>query len=412
MKKLFLFFLALLFPLAACSPQSTPAPYTVNNEFGWGCVLGDYYYEDFGARTVYLTPDGKREGLCRDPLCTHSYEADGLCPDVAAMATKSFTTDGTRLYFASIMIWQANAGLKRGIYSILPDGTDFKMLYEGEIAPNNSWDLVVSDGYLYFVEGHFNEDYDPSSGWMKVTDQYGYIFRIPVNGGRAEQMTHDRADVGSAFTVYRNILCRVRVGQDGNLAIERIDLGTGETEWIPLPGEMEGAWPRFLDGVLYLTAGEYSHTLEADRGDGSTASTSGRNWFLYRLVGDEWECLAESESRFVFAGDEVWFVRDGEPEYLGTKAFPTGKGSETVDRDIFDTHARRLFALDLKTGETAELSLSADIAPSESIELTAVGETVVYMMLSDPHLLLEGKPSKTLVCADRKTLSVIWRCDP
>ncbi len=410
MKRILWFFLASLL-LFSCKAE-TPASYVVNNEFGEGCVLGDVYYKDLGGiHTVMYTPDGKREGLCRDPLCMHEYERDGLCPDVAAYGTKSFTTDGIRLYFASIIMWQVNAGLKRGIYSILPDGTDFKMLYEGEIAPNNSWGLVVSDGYLYFEEGHYNADYDPSSDRMEISDQYGDIFRIPVSGGQAEQLTHDHVDVGSTLTVEGNILCRTRFGQNGNTEIERIDLKTGETERISFPDGSKSGFPRFVDGTLYLAAAN-SRTVEVDRGDGTTAPMSGYDWFLYRLTGDGWEYLAKSESRFIFAGEEVWFVRDGEPEYLGSRAFPTGRGSETADRDIFDTHARRLFTLDLYTGETAEIPLTPDISPSESVELIAVGETVVYMMLSDPHLLLEGNPSKTLVCADRETLSVIWRCEP
>ncbi len=411
MRRILMICTALTMLFVSCA-HPVPAPYFVNNEFGGGCVLGDLYLEDLGGiRTVTYSPDGKREGLCRDPLCTHEYARDGLCPDVAAFGTKSFATDGTRLYFASIIIWQADAGLKRGIYSIQPDGTDFRMLYEGEIAPNNSWDLAVSDGYLYFEEGHYKVDYDPLTDRTEISDQYGAIVRIPVDGGQAEQLTEEREGVGSTIAADRDTLCLVRVGRDGESILERVDCKTGETVQIPLPGDFESVWPRFVDGALYLAAAN-SRTVKADRGDGTAAHMSGQDWFLYRSTGDGWECLAESESRFVFAGNEVWFVREGEAEYLGTRAFPTGRGSETAERDIFDTHARRLFRLDLGTGEGAELPLSRDIAPSESVELIAVGETVVYMMLSDPHLLLEGSPSKTLICADRETLSVIWRCEP
>lgn len=398
-----------LFLFSACGKQPAPARYHVNDMLSYGCVLGDEFYYDFGAgRVRYYTADGIKEGLCRDPLCTHEFGV-GSCPDSTLTwgGGPHFATEGIKLYCNTPIPFQR--ALTRRIFSLSPDGTDMKMLYEFEATGNNGLDLVFADGFLYFEEGHYNEDYDRSAGYLDLSDQYSFIIRIPITGGRAEQVTKERGEIGSHFDADEKTLIRAfpTAGE-----IERTDLKTGDTERIPLPGVFTGVFPRLIDGTLYLTA-YIPRSVEVDRGDGTKVIYDGERWFLYMATDGGWEMLAESETRFVFAGDEIWTVREGMPEYLGTKAYPTGKGSETADWDIFDTHANRIMKIDIKTGEISEAALGEGVGEGESVyRIFGVGENVLYAVLSDPRGQIEGKPARGQVCLSREDLSVIWRQEP
>ena len=399
--------LILLLSLSSLTSCAVPsAVYHVNDMLSYGCVFGDEFYYDFGAgRVIYSTPDGIKEGLCRDPLCMHGF-SESSCPDgtLTGGGGPHFTTDGIKLYCNTPIPFQH--ALMRRIYSISPDGTDMKMLYEFEGTGNNGMDLVIADGFLYFEEGHYNEDYDRSAGYLDISDQYSFIVRIPITGGRAEQVTKERGEIGSHFDADGKTLVRA-FAEAGE--IERTDLKTGNTERIPLPDTFLGVFPHLIDGTLYLTA-YVPQSVEAECLDGRTIPYHWERWFLYRFTDGGWVMLAESETRFVFAGDEIWTVREGRPEYLGTQAYPTGKGSETADWDIFDTHANRIMKINLKTEEMTEATLGEGVGEGESVyNLFGVGEHVVYAVLSDPRRQIEGELSRWQVCLDREDLSVIWR---
>ena len=143
MKKHLISALALLLLLPSCGREKE-AQYHVNNAFGYGCVLGDTYYPDFGIGESYYTPGGMIDGLCRDPLCSHDYTKDGICPDSSAFFTKSMATDGERLYFSAIN-WTLteNGAMFRQIYSLNPDGSDLRLLCTYEITGNTSPDLKI-----------------------------------------------------------------------------------------------------------------------------------------------------------------------------------------------------------------------------------------------------------------------------
>lgn len=390
--------------------EASRIPYYVNDAGTSGCVLGDTFYSDHGSEQIrYYTPDGVRDGLCRDPLCTHRSDPENseTCPD--SLLWPSFASDGTRLYLSADVVLGARRSARR-ICALSADGGEMKVLCEYEPTANNCRDLAVAGRYLYFEEGRYNDTYDPGAGFTDVGDQVGIIVRIPVEGGRPEQVTDECGEIGAHFAADDSTLWRtfLRAGE-----LERIDLKTRESERIPLPDEFVNAFPYLIDGTLWLTA-FVPCSAEVRREDGSTIARDGEKWFLYRLLPDGgWDCLAQSETRFVCAGDEFWTVREDAPEYLGTKAYPTGRGSEKSETPVFDSHARRIEIVSTGTGEKSERLPGEGVGESESLfHLYAVGETVVYANLIDwQKAFTEGIPGG-LACLDRETLSVIWRQEP
>jgi hypothetical protein len=142
------------------------------------------------------------EGLCRDPLCSHD-STDSLCPSSTNLWLKTVVTDGEKLYINALnpLLTDENATMYRQIFSVNQDGSDFELLHTYDATGNSSPNMQYADGYLYFQQGYYNENYDPMEEHVSSDVQSSRFMRIPTDGGKAEAVLDEGLSIGTAFFV-------------------------------------------------------------------------------------------------------------------------------------------------------------------------------------------------------------------
>ena len=325
MKKLLTLALVTLLLLPSCAKAPAVQPLWFNAQYS--CFLGSTaYISDLLFVTAY-TPEGIREGLCRDPLCKHD-GSDGICPDSNQFHFKDLVTDGSSLYFSGMTADSVTGAFSRELYSLNPDGSAFKRICKTDMTGSDSPDFKVGGGYLWFTQGQYDED--APEGERETFS----ILRVPVAGGEPETVGEGylfapnftvSADGKTLAVINASFSLRpvnAPASSEGEW-IELTDVESGEKTRLDPPAADEGLG--FLDwwqGELWLRTHK-DRMIPFTRDSGEAVEKRRSDWVLYRLPAGESEFVraAEADSGFVFGGDAVYYTRT-ESEYLGTKPCP------------------------------------------------------------------------------------------
>ena len=106
----------------------------------------------------------------------------------------NYSPDGTRFAFnRHPMVWWRQH--YRGSYAADLWVMDVKQnkythLADGDYKGNYFWPMYASNGYIYFVSDRLSDEAHIRPGSKEVLKSVNNIWRIPENGGRAEQITH------------------------------------------------------------------------------------------------------------------------------------------------------------------------------------------------------------------------------
>lgn len=386
MKKLFLVSLAALLILPSCAKEPSAPPLWFNAQYS--CFLASAAYVSDLTRITVYTPDGIRKGLCRDPLCAHD-GSDGICPDCYSLRWPDVATDGELLYLSAMTFDSTTGAYSRELYSLKPDGSDFRLICKTDMTGSDSPDFKVGGGYLWFTQGRYDED--APEGERETFS----ILRVPVSGGEPETVGEGylfapgfavSADGRTLAVINASFSSRpvnAPASSEGEW-IELTDMETGEKTVVDPPAADET--PVFIDtwrGEFWLRT-EKDRTLSFTRDSGEAVELRRSDWVLYRLPAGEGKFvrIAEAYSDFVFGGDAVYYTRT-ESEYLGTKPMPTGRPGEMVDSDFFET---KTVAVGFwKDGGITEINPNLPEG-FENLSLTVGADGILYGGLSDGGL--------------------------
>ncbi|MBR4205738.1 MAG: hypothetical protein IKQ92_09700 [Clostridia bacterium] len=410
MKRIGMLLLALVFLLPACAKNPPPAqPLWFNAQYS--CFLGSAAYVSDLTRITVHTPEGIRKGLCRDPLCDHD-GSDGICPDCHSLRWPDVVTDGELLYLSAMTFDGTTGAYSRELYSLKPDGSDFRLICKTDMTGSDSPDFKVGGGYLWFTQGQYDED--KPAGERETFS----ILRVPVGGGEPETVGEGYL-FAPGFTVstdgktlavlnasFASRPVNAPASSEGEW-IELADTETGEKTLIDPPAADEN--PVFIDtwrGEFWLRT-ERDRMLSFTRDSGEAAELRRNEWVLYRLPAEESKFVrvAEADLGFVFGGDAVYFTRE-ESEYTGTKPMPTGRPGEYRDTDFFRT---KTVAVGFwKDGAVTEIPPALPEG-FEMLTFTAGADGILYGSLSDGgREYYETGEIHAVRCAlDPETLEVI-----
>ena len=414
MKKTVLLLLVLLVLLPSCA--KTPAVQSLWFNTQYSCFLGSTAYISDLLYVKSYTPEGIREGLCRDPLCKHD-GSDGICPDSNQFHFKDLVTDGSSLYFSGMTADSATGAFSRELYSLRPDGSDFRLICKTDMTGSDSPDFKVGGGYLWFTQGQYDED--APEGERETFS----ILRVPVAGGEPETVGEGylfapnftvSADGKTLAVINASFSSRpvnAPASSEGEW-IELTDMETGEKTVVDPPAADEN--PVFIDtwrGEFWLRT-EKDRTLSFTRDSGEAVEKRRSDWVLYRLPAGESEFVraAEADSGFVFGGDAVYYTRT-ESEYLGTKPMPTGRPGEMADADFFET--KTVAVCFWKEGTITEIT--PDFPEGfKHLSLTAGADGILYGSMNDGgrNYYETGEIHAVRCALDPVTLEVIRTFDP
>ena len=409
MKRIRMLALAFLLLLLSCTKEPPAPPLWFNAQYS--CFLGSAAYVSELTRITMYTPDGIRKGLCRDPLCAHD-GSDGICPDCHSLRWPDVVTDGELLYFCAMTFDGMTGAYSRELYSLKPDGSDFRLICKTDMTGSDSPDFKVGGGFLWFTQGQYDED-APEGERESFS-----ILRVPVSGGEPESVGEGylfapnfavSADGQTLAVLNASFASRpvsAPASSDGEW-IEFTDTETGEKTRIDPPAADEH--PVFIDmwrGEFWLRT-EKERTLSFTRDTGEAAEHRVNNWVLYRLPAGEGKFvrIAEADSGFVFGGDAVYYTRT-ESEYLGTKPMPTGRPGEYRDTDFVETET--VAAGFWKDGTITEITPNLPEG-FENLSLTVGADGILYASMTDGGLgYYETGEIHAVRCAlDPETLEVI-----
>ena len=78
---------------------------------------------------------------------------------------REYMTTGEKLYLHSLDLNpHEEEGLFCHIFSIDPDGGNFTKLYSHTVSSNAPYTMQVDNGWLYYAQAYYNDDYDPGKG--------------------------------------------------------------------------------------------------------------------------------------------------------------------------------------------------------------------------------------------------------
>ena len=346
--------------LLLCGCTSKPAPQDYYNTTD-GCLLGTTYYKSFAGLDIQLwNPawDTVMEGLCRDPLCSHD-STDSLCPSSMNLQLKTVVTDGERLYLNALnfLLTDENATMYRQIFSVNQDGSDFKLLHTYDATGNSSPYMKYADGYLYFEQGFYNENYDPMSEHKGTEMQSMHVMRISVNGGKAEQVLSGEFTIGSSFYVDADNYYLFSADDNGVYQLDIIDPKTKAVRENVLPEVNDD----FYDIAVYADK-TWLQTFDGD---------------LYVLTDGEFALVCENKGIYTFGGG-IWYTEEAEPVYVGTKEMPTGAaGGETAPYDYYVEATTKLCRIDPDDYSITEFIPSDDFDPEDTITISYATDTAL-----------------------------------
>lgn len=370
MKKLFCTLLAALL-LTSCTAKTPPQDYFNTQD---GCMLGNTHYYNFAGMDIQLwNPawDEPMEGLCRDPLCTHD-STDSLCPSSTNLWLKTVVTDGEKLYINALnpLLTDENATMYRQIFSVNPDGSDFKLLHTYDATGNSSPNMQYADGYLYFQQGYYNENYDPTAEHVSSDVQSSRFMRIPTSGGKAEAVLDEGLSIGTAFFVDGENYYLVTHDENG---VTQLDIMNPETKDVT-----ENVLPEAMGKVFEITV------------------YSGKTWLtasdaLYVRENGGFTKICEGKSGYTF-GDGIWYVEYGEESYVGTKDMPTGApGGETAPRDYYVKPTEKICHIDTDSYSMTEYIPSDDFDPEDTISISYAADSAIRAGVSNGRKSFAGE---------------------
>ena len=370
MKKLFCTLLAALL-LTSCTEKTPPQDYYNTEE---GCLLGTTHYQHMTAMDIQLwNPawDSPMEGLCRDPLCSHD-STDSLCPSSTNLWLKTVVTDGEKLYINALnpLLTDENATMYRQIFSVNPDGSDFKLLHTYDATGNSSPNMQYADGYLYFQQGYYNENYDPMEEHVSSDVQSSRFMRIPTIGGKAEAVLDEGLSIGTAFFVDGENYYLITHDDNG---VTQLDIMNPETKDVS-ENVLPEAMGKFFEVTVY----------------------SGKTWLtasdaLYVRENGGFTKVCEGKSGYTF-GDGIWYVEYGEESYVGTKDMPTGApGGETAPRDYYVKPTEKICHIDTDSYSMTEYIPSDDFDPEDTISISYAADSAIRAGVSNGRKSFAGE---------------------
>ena len=355
MKRIFIYAMVLLSLLTSCSKTET-LDYCNTEE---GCLLGSTHYHNFAGMDIQLwNPawDAPMEGLCRDPLCTHD-STDSLCPSSTNLWAKTVVTDGQKLYLNALNpLLTENNTMYRQIFSMGPDGSDFKLLHTYDATGNSSIFMQYADGYLYFEQGYYNENYDPMNEYVSSDVQSSRFMRIPTDGGKAETVLDGGLPIGTTFFVDSENYYLITHDDNG---VTQLDIMNPETKDV-------------TENVLPEAMGKYYEVTVYSGKTWLTASDA-----LYVRENGGFTKVCEGKSGYTFGGG-IWYTETAESMYVGTKEMPTGApGGETAPRDYYVKATTKLCRIDPDDYSVTEYVPSDEFDPEDTITIRNATDTAI-----------------------------------
>ena len=378
MKKIGILLAAVLL-LCGCSEKTPPQDYCNTVE---SCFLGTtQYHSNLGGLDILLwNPawDEWQEGLCRDPLCTHD-NSDSLCPSSINLSSRTVVTDGYKLY---INASNPSGGLmNRQIFSLNPDGSDFKLLHTYGSTDNSYQFLQYADGYLYFQEGYYNDNYIPGSEEITLDVQSQRVMRIPVDGGKAEEVLDFSLPIGCVLYPDGENYYLITYDDQGVSQLDMVDVKTKAVTENILP-EARG---KYFDITLY---------------DGKTWITASDA--LYVRENGSFRLICDGKNRYSF-GDGIWCTENAEREYIGTKELPTGApNGESAPRDFYIHPTQKISRIDTDTYSITDFIPSDDFDADDTI-------TVDYVTAAGMRVLVTNE--RNMYNGGKQSYSCLIRCE-
>ena len=355
MKRIYIFAILLLVLLTSCSITETFDYFNTEE----GCLLGSTHYHNFAGMDIQLwNPawDKPMEGLCRDPLCTHD-STDSLCPSSTNLWAKTVVTDGQRLYLNALNpLLTENNTMYRQIFSVNPDGSEFRLLHTYDATGNSSVFMQYADGYLYFEQGYYNENYDPMNEYVSSDVQSSRFMRIPTDGGKAETVLDGGLPIGTTFFVDSENYYLITHDDNG---VTQLDIMNPETKDV-------------TENVLPEAMGKYYEVTVYSGKTWLTASDA-----LYVRENGGFTKVCEGKSGYTFGGG-IWYTETAESMYVGTKEMPTGApGGETAPRDYYVKATTKLCRIDPDDYSVTEYVPSDEFDPEDTITIRNATDTAI-----------------------------------
>ena len=365
---------ALLIGLTVTSCSGKPrAEYT---NFDSACQLGNVYYDCVGGNTIWDPAWNEiRHGLCYDPLCAHN-DMKNLCPDNRWLNTKAIITDGERLYLSALdmTLTDENNTMYSRIWSLKPDGSDFKEVCTYESSGTTYAGIRYSDGYIYFARSFYR-------GEGSRDDLYQKIMRVPAGGGKSEEVSGE-LEAGTKFFVDDDNIYLISPDSDGTPRLTIIGKDGNVTENAAPDIEGELSRIQVYMGKTYLLSVK-PNTHEAKRSDGGTAIKKLNSDVLYRFEEGRAEKLGEGD--FVFTADGILFT-DSDVDYIGTKTMPNGLYGENEEVDFFAVTTKKIYLINPETLSVTE----------SAVEGLSFGDEIEIICGANGRLLADISNQKTL----------------
>ena len=369
--------------LVSCSQPTEQDYFNTEN----GCMLGNTHYENFAGMDIELwNPawDEPMEGLCCDPLCTHD-SADSLCPSSTNLWQKTVITDGVKLYINALnpLLTDTNGIMYRQIFSVNPDGSEFKLLHTYDATDNSSVFMQYADGYLYFQQGFYNENYDPTAEHVSSDVQSSRFMRIPTSGGKQEAILEDGLSIGTKFFTDGENYYLITHDDNGVTQLDVVNPETGAITENVLP-EAVG---KHFDMIVYR----------------------GKTWLtasdaLYVKENGTFTKICEGKSGYTFGGG-IRCVEYGESVYVGTKEIPTGApGGETAPYDYYVKPTEKICCIDTDDYSITEYTLSDDFDPEDTVTISYATDSAIRAVVSNGRKSFAGESGYTYLirCEDGK----------
>lgn len=365
---------ALLIGLTVTSCAGKPrAEYT---NFDSACQLGNVYYDCVGGNTIWDPAWNEiRHGLCYDPLCAHN-DMKNLCPDNTWLNKKAIITDGERLYLSALdmTLTDENNTMYSRIWSLKPDGSDFKEVCTYESSGTTYAGIRYSDRYIYFARSFYR-------GEGSRDDLYQKIMRVPAGGGKIEEVSGE-LEAGTKFFVDDDNIYLISPDSDGTPRLTIIGKDGNVTENAAPDIEGELSRIQVYMGKTYLLSVK-PNTHEAKRSGGGTAIKKLNSDVLYRFEEGRAEKLGEGD--FVFTADGILFT-DSDVDYIGTKTMPNGLYGENEEVDFFAVTTKKIYLINPETLSVTE----------SAVEGLSFGDEIEIICGADGRLLADISNQKTL----------------
>lgn len=313
------------------------------------CQIGDTIYRIFGNSVdVYDARSNTISGLCRDPLCTHD-SADSLCPQsIHILFMFSITTDGQNIYMFMMTDYnmpEKGQPMQAGIYVYNLRDFKLKKLCEVSATSNFTGRIIYLDGYIYYKDSYYNDDYDPSLGVTTQYDQYVKFMRVKASGGKTEQIIDGEFSVDTSL--YLDSINYYICSYSNNDSITAYSRADGTEKTLGFDGYNMAQVVTYGGKTYFIGTGD---SIEITYSEKHILTPNAV--FEYNPETDVFTVVAENISySYAFSGGSLWYSPFMEnAEFYGTRQMPTGRGNETAPYDVFRFNTGEIVRIDLKTG--------------------------------------------------------------